>query len=123
MQQVYAQLVKQQQTKEVDEQEDEAKEEIADDEEEENKAEVDNKMSEKTVISSRVNSGRKSSVKRFVSQVSVKPETEENKVCCAVFLNWHNLCCDYQMWSQCKHILGWKYWMALIALAMSVPYR
>lgn len=87
-QQVYAQLVKQQQTKEVNEEEDEAKEEMIDDEDEEEKAEVDNKISEKERQSStRIkrgdsrSSGRKSPSKRLMSQMSVKSETSENQVC------------------------------------------
>ena len=77
--------MKQQQTKEVEEQEDEAKEE--EDEEEEKEAAVDNKMAEEGGQSTHKmkrgdsrHSGRKSSVKRLMSQVSVKSDTSEKEV-------------------------------------------
>lgn len=82
---VYAQLVKQQQTKEVEEQEDEAKEE-EEDEEEEKEAVPDNKMAEeggpsfsKMKRGDSRHSGRKSPAKRLMSQMSVKSDTSEKE--------------------------------------------
>ncbi|KAJ8025239.1 Multidrug resistance protein 1A [Holothuria leucospilota] len=83
---VYAQLVKQQQTKEVQEQEDEAKEE-EEDEEEEKEAVTDNKMAEEGGPSTSKmkrgdsrHSGRKSPAKRLMSQMSVKSDTSEKGI-------------------------------------------
>ncbi|XP_071811435.1 ATP-dependent translocase ABCB1-like isoform X3 [Apostichopus japonicus] len=85
---VYAQLVKQQQTKEVNEAEDEAKEEITDDEEDEEEGEkeltekesLDKKRSSSFKmkrVDSRASGGKRPS-KNLMSQVSVKSEASEH---------------------------------------------
>ncbi|XP_071811441.1 ATP-dependent translocase ABCB1-like isoform X2 [Apostichopus japonicus] len=85
---VYAQLVKQQQTKEVSEVEDEAKEEITDDEEDEEEGEKE--LTEKESLdknrpssfkmkrSTSRASGGKSPTKRLMSQASVKSDASEH---------------------------------------------